>query len=78
MSHKQCSVCEGASHHWLPNSEIDDPMDPTHVCKHCDAKGDECEYCEGDGNNPNGPDGPCPVCNGEAVKARSVTLGQSY
>lgn len=34
-THKQCSVCEGIEHHWLPYS---DPEWTGYVCKHCPAR----------------------------------------
>jgi hypothetical protein len=61
-------VCDGYSHHWLDNSDFgvdEDPdfppenrIDATHVCKHCNAVGNECESCDGEG---------CPKCDGEGV-----------
>ena len=42
---RRCSECVGCEHHW-----IEDPT-PEHdyVCKHCEAKGDMCLECSGDG-----------------------------
>lgn len=47
---RQCSECDG-NHHWLDNSECYGPDDPSHVCKHCDALGDECDGCGGSGED---------------------------
>lgn len=46
-AHKQCSVCEGEEHHWLPWSEGDWAG---FVCKHCPARAEEAEDldCETD------------------------------
>jgi hypothetical protein len=84
---RRCSVCEGASHHWLDNPDFgeDQPdeeggnVEATHVCKHCDALGMECEACDGSGyvgyspayvsfGEIVGPDAEnCQKCNGEGV-----------
>ena len=45
---RRCSECVGCEHHWIP-----DPCpDHDYVCKHCDAKGDMCLNCTGDGCEP--------------------------
>jgi hypothetical protein len=67
---RRCGECRDREHHWLDNpdfgadpewlAEYEDAGNPehSHVCKHCDAYGDECEYCEGEG---------CEECDGEGV-----------
>jgi len=67
---RRCSECQGMSHHWMENSNFamdescgeffdpDEPTDCTHICKHCDARGEECGICGGEG---------CSACGGEGV-----------
>lgn len=43
-----CSECVGYSHHWIPDSQ-EDPDLPEYACKHCSARGTECENCNGEG-----------------------------
>lgn len=82
---RRCADCRNARHHWLDNDdfgndpdEAEDPVDVTHVCKHCPALGMECEACDGSGSalgldaameaigrGENPPD--CSVCGGEGV-----------
>lgn len=79
---RRCSVCEGASHHWLDNPDFGNDQNPpsdaepynseaTHVCKHCDALGMECEACDGSGVDAgmelSGEDETCSECKGEGV-----------
>ena len=79
---RRCSDCRGNTHHWLENPDAgNDPAesehDPerTHVCKHCDAVGDECDECGGSGRGEcvgRDEDGSCDyenccVCDGEGV-----------
>lgn len=49
MTCRRCSDCPDADHHWIDNSECYGPEDPQFCCKHCDALGDECETCDGEG-----------------------------
>jgi hypothetical protein len=61
---RRCSDCEGMSHHWMDNpdfgSEGQDAEHPeaTHICKHCEVVGVECEWCDGEG---------CYLCDDEGV-----------
>lgn len=71
---RRCSECEGMSHHWIENTsfgddeEIEENNSTTHLCKHCDAMGDECDLCYGEGLDPDSMDDVvCPECNGEGV-----------
>jgi len=78
---RRCSECPTNSHHWIDNPsfgdcEDDGDMGPSHLCKHCDAVGDQCELCGGDGI-PFDEEGEqttghecCQDCNGEGVIAR--------
>lgn len=45
---RQCSECDG-NHHWLETccDSDDGPADPHFICKHCDARADCCEECDG-------------------------------
>lgn len=93
---RKCSVCEGASHHWLDNPDFGcDPNDEegienteaSHVCKHCDALGMECEACDGSGQTADGTGQSsseggedfrvvlCPACKGEGVIQLPPTQG---
>lgn len=70
---RRCSECIGAEHHWIDNEDIDDADDPTHACKHCDAVGDECETCDGEGGRTSEDGyalGLCPRCHGHGVSVR--------
>jgi DnaJ-class molecular chaperone len=59
------------SHHWIENTDFGDPGEriennsTTHVCKHCDAMGDVCYECDGEGETEDSE--PCPECDGEGV-----------
>ena len=75
---RRCSDCDGYSHHWLYNGAFGDEREENneaaYVCKHCNALGDECGECRGDGCDPNpsdrdkcGDPDPCPECDGEGV-----------
>ena len=64
---RRCGDCEGYSHHWMHNGEIEDENDPEFVCKHCDAVGDECSACFGDGCDSSADMELCDVCQGEGV-----------
>jgi hypothetical protein len=66
------------SHHWVENTsfadddEIEENNSTTHLCKHCDAMGQECLVCFGDGYDATEPEdaehpAPCPHCGGEGV-----------
>ena len=75
---RRCSECKNSSHHWIYNSAFgDDPdsrenAETSHVCKHCDACGNACEDCGGDGvafdivGEP-GITRQCLTCEGEGV-----------
>lgn len=72
----RCSECIGCDHHWMNNSDFgndpadsEDPVNVTHVCKHCEATGSECERCEGTGEDViDGDFGvECPDCKGSGV-----------
>lgn len=79
MMCKRCSDCRGMSHHWMPNYYFDDEdfedNSTTHCCKHCDAVGNECHECCGEGEVDSGGTDergsflslPCLECNGEGV-----------
>lgn len=54
-----CSECQGYSHHWIEHCREAEWGMYTHVCKHCDMTGMECEDCDGDG---------CVNCDNEGVK----------
>ena len=86
MACRRCSECKGDVHHWLESVYGDEPIDefsPSHICKHCDAVGDQCETCEGDGDVPViglDDDGGfvdrearCPSCKGYSVVERPTT-----
>lgn len=71
---RRCSECEHSSHHWIYNGggELDQP---DYHCKHCNAIGDTCRGCYGDGWEPEfvidpihgmAPE-PCQECLGEGV-----------
>jgi hypothetical protein len=76
---RRCSECDGATHHWIDNDEAYGEEDPSHACKHCDATGDECETCGGDGEriSPDGHNlGLCLACDGYGVvECRTRTEG---
>jgi len=54
MPCRKCDGCKDNSHHWLP--ACCDEYD--YECKHCDAIGNECRECWGDG---------CDECDHEGV-----------
>lgn len=70
---RRCSECENYSHHWIPEPPTEGGAD--FGCKHCNAVGDECQECYGDGIDPNdhllpqisGDPNRCPNCDGEGV-----------
>ena len=75
MTCRRCSECAGQLHHWLDNDECYGPRDATHACKHCDALGDECETCGGEGGRTREDGeslGLCPHCKGYGVIEREV------
>jgi len=75
MDCRRCYECQGSEHHWMDNYDAEGPKDATHACKHCDALGDECETCLGEGGRTreDGEDmGLCPVCKGYGVIAREA------
>lgn len=77
MECRRCSDCANSSHHWLNNgdfgndeAEAEEPTGNSHVCKHCDAVGNECQECDGTGEvmDDEGCVGfECKACNGEGV-----------
>ena len=77
---RNCSVCEGASHHWIPDPLAEDDPDYApgdYACKHCEQRGDGCEACDGTGvavdSEMSGEDETCQECNGEgAISKRSL------
>jgi len=62
---RRCSECRNNSHHWMDNPDCYSEADPSHVCKHCEETGNECEYCCGDGCGD--AEQSCVNCNGEGV-----------
>jgi hypothetical protein len=72
---RRCSECQDSEHHWIDNDECSGEDDPAHACKHCDALGDECEMCDGEGGRTS-EDGEqlalCPACKGHGVVAREA------
>ncbi len=48
---RRCSECEGENHHWIEH--CDDPAEVGenafvgYVCKHCDARVEMCDSCDG-------------------------------
>ena len=81
---RRCTECEGYSHHWVPNMAFGDDGEENnqaaYECKHCNAFGDECRECYGDGCDQaeDGHDSVCGGCDGECSqasnKARSLHL----
>jgi hypothetical protein len=77
MTCRRCSECEGQDHHWLDNQDFgndpDEAEDPTgnqYVCKHCEAVGNECNECEGEGEIMDDEachGSECPVCDGRGI-----------
>lgn len=62
----------------MDNEDFDEPDDPTHACKHCDAVGDECEVCGGEGGRTSEDGynlGLCPRCHGYGVTRRLGPIG---
>lgn len=59
---KRCSECRNSKHHWICNGEFYD-------CKHCDAKGEMCDECDGTGEDGLGKfiHDLCPHCDGHGV-----------
>lgn len=51
-----CGECIGSQHHWIEDFEVG--MPGSFGCKHCDARGEECPECFGDG---------CDKCCGEGI-----------
>lgn len=70
---RRCTECEGYSHHWIPNMAFGDDGEENnqaaYECKHCNALGDECRECYGDGCNQwdDDHDSVCGGCDGEGV-----------
>lgn len=59
---RRCSECKNYSHHWTPDPVPDDIGE--YGCKHCEARGDGCELCCGDGEVEGVQ---CQLCMGEGV-----------
>lgn len=76
---RRCDDCVDMSHHWVENTAFGDDEEriennsTTHLCKHCDAMGNECDECGGCGGDGEvDADGewntfPCAECGGEGV-----------
>ena len=68
---RRCSECIDSDHHWLPNGAFGDDSQENneciYVCKHCNAIGDECGECDGDGCDPYSDDELCAECGGEGI-----------
>lgn len=71
---RRCSECEHYSHHWMYAPSSDEDNNADHECKHCNALGDTCGECMGDGcatsqrnDDRIGDPDPCPECDGEGV-----------
>jgi hypothetical protein len=85
MTCRRCSECPGADHHWIESVYGDEPINessPSHICKHCDATGDECDACDGEGGEvvdigerDNGGVALCPPCKGHGVVERAPGRG---
>jgi hypothetical protein len=76
MACERCSDCLESTHHWLENGDFgndeadaEGPTGNSHICKHCDAVGDECDECEGSGEieDENAVGQTCQKCDGEGV-----------
>lgn len=70
---RRCTECEGREHHWIDNPDFGNENRPieqqhSHICKHCEAFGDECVTCYGEGEEPGLEDEPCGACDGEGVR----------
>lgn len=80
MECRRCGDCRGMTHHWMENpdfgndpSDAEHPVNVTHLCKHCDATGSECERCEGQGMVTRGDEREaCPDCGSEGVIAGAM------
>lgn len=68
---RRCSDCINCSHHWIYSPPSEDMNAPDHECKHCNAIGDTCRECWGDGCDPAVVSAndfeDCPECGGEGV-----------
>jgi len=53
-----CSICRGASHHWILDPRPNDREHVKYKCAHCPARGTQCTHCHGEG---------CRECDGEGV-----------
>jgi DnaJ-class molecular chaperone len=75
---RRCAECKDSPHHWMHNPDFgnDEPEaenpDADFICKHCEALGDECESCNGLGENFTAT-GPCETCDGDGVIERKTT-----
>lgn len=73
MRCRSCHECKGYQHHWITNGGFGDFSQPpavrdhSHTCKHCNAMGDECETCGGEGAEPDLETASCRDCLGEGV-----------
>ena len=74
---RRCAECSQSEHHWLDNDDfgnLDNPENPAsvnaeYVCKHCDALGNECGACSGEGGYDVDGDDECGMCDGTGIKA---------
>lgn len=74
---RRCSECSNSEHHWMERCVFDasDELYATHVCKHCEILGFECQECGGDGKHDSGGftpwgepiDLPCESCQSHGV-----------
>ena len=68
---RRCTECKESEHHWIPDSRFGDGStrgEHEWVCKHCPARGDECDVCEGYGvTDLHNINAWCIACKGEGV-----------
>lgn len=73
MNRHHCPNSENGKHEWqvivVPFDEPFDESLPDFVCKHCDAPGEECWFCNGEGWDQDGVDMLCPECGEDGVTA---------
>ena len=60
---RRCSVCDGATHHWMVDTDEQDPPRWDYACKHCPVIGNSCTTCDGDDE----ADPDCVACHGEGA-----------
>lgn len=63
---RKCHECKDNSHHWIPNPRMGSRDNHEWICKHCPAKGDDCEQCDGYGYCDDDYSN-CQKCNGDGV-----------